>query len=146
MARSDCDTLRRLARQRLLVDPGGEPTRCDATCQRKAVPYPDWDTVPHLMPRCSGLVHSAEQRCVEGSPGMLNSSSIIRKEKEKSTNSPLCYAICSQIREALITIKHKTNRLPLFRIRNNHKRVSEAPKFPRIHSQKTRHFSSHPPL
>jgi hypothetical protein len=41
MVRSGYDTLRRLARQRLWVDLGGEPTRCDATCQRKAVPYQD---------------------------------------------------------------------------------------------------------
>jgi hypothetical protein len=83
MARSGYDILRRLARQRLWVALGGEPTRCDATCQRKVVPYQDWDTIPHPMPRCNGLEHFDERRCVEGSQGMSNSLSIFQKTKTK---------------------------------------------------------------
>jgi hypothetical protein len=77
-----------LAGQRLWGDPGGEPTRCDATCQRKVVPYPDLDTIRHPTPRCSGLGHSAEQRSVKGSPGMSDSSSIFffKKRKENPKN------------------------------------------------------------
>ena len=84
MARSGYDTLQRLARQRLWVVQGGEPTRCDATCQRKVVPYQDLDTILHPMPRCNGLEHSDVQRSVEGSQGMSDSSSIY-PEKNKST-------------------------------------------------------------
>lgn len=76
MARSDCRRLRISAGQTLWVGLDGGQTRCAAACQRRAVPCQGWDTIRHPTPKCNGLVHSDEQRYVEGSLGTSNSSPI----------------------------------------------------------------------